>query len=169
MQTALIMEAVKHARTVKGWSAQQLADEMTASGVPWNRSVVENLEYGRRKSLRVHELMCLAFVLDMDSPLDLLVPGTRRPYPVTPHIMVTAQLVQEWCQYETGPLGKRLSTARRADIKDLGAALQDLPEDVRDQVIAFALATAAAASSGAPVALRMEKGDVPEESTDGQD
>ena len=69
------MGAVKRLRMERGWSAQQLAEEMTKAGVPWNADVIVNLEHGRRKSLRVHELLALLFVLDVEQPLDMLVPG----------------------------------------------------------------------------------------------
>lgn len=138
MQTKLIMDAVKRMRAAKGWSAQQLAEEMTKNGVPWNADIVVNLEHGRRKSLRVHELLTLAYVLDADTPVDLLVGDLfGRPFPVTPNILLTAHVVRAWCQGETGPLREWLGSARKGDQEDLAAMLAELPEDVREQVAMF--------------------------------
>lgn len=98
-QTALIMQAVKKRRLEKDWSGTRLAAEMTKAGVPWDRSVVANLENGRRKSLRVHELFTLAYVLDVDTPLDLLFPPAdeaRTRYPVTPDLEVHQNIVRMW-------------------------------------------------------------------------
>jgi hypothetical protein len=86
------------------WSAQHLADEMTKVGVPWNRHIVVNLEQGRRKSLRVHELLALAYVLGVASPLDVLVPASDGVYPVTPATLLAADAVRAWFLGETGSL-----------------------------------------------------------------
>jgi hypothetical protein len=107
-QTKLIMGAVKSLRLGKGWSAERLAEEMTKAGVPWNADIVVNLEHGRRKSLRVHELLALAFVLDAQSPVDLIVPGDE-VYPVVPGVLVDAEDVRAWCRGTTGPLRRWLS------------------------------------------------------------
>ena len=145
-QTTLIMGAVKRLRTAKGWSAQRRAEEMAAAGVPWNTDIVVNLEHGRRKSLRVHELLALAYVLDADSPVDLLVGDLfQRPFPVTPRIMLTAYAVRAWCQGETGPLREWLAGAKEGGgPEDLAARLADMPPDVREQVITFAYSAARA-------------------------
>lgn len=57
-------------------SAQQLADACTDLGVPIQRSVLANLESGRRTNLSVPELLALAQVLQVP-PLLLLVPLGR--------------------------------------------------------------------------------------------
>lgn len=101
-QTRLIMNAVRSARMAKDWSAERLASEMTAVGVPWNEHIIVNLEHGRRRSLRVHEWLALAYVLEAE-PLDLLVPATSR-YPVTPDTMVTRPIAKAWVKGEIGPL-----------------------------------------------------------------
>lgn len=92
------MRKVKDLRLEKRWSAGQLAEAMTAAGVPWDRSVVANLENGRRKSLRVHELYALAYVLGVDTPMELLVPWFRDggDFPVTPKVSVDRQAVRAW-------------------------------------------------------------------------
>lgn len=60
-------------RKDRGWSAQRLADEMKATGIPWERSVVANIENGRRPTVSVSELLALGVILNV-SPLALLLP-----------------------------------------------------------------------------------------------
>ena len=130
-QTKVIMEAVKRRRNVLGWSAQRLADEMTRTGVPWNADIVVNLEHGRRKSLRVHELMALAWVLDADSPLDLLAPPPDVIfYPVTPVMYERVEAVRAWWTGETGPPRERLDGA--VDVRELVELPAELPERFGD-------------------------------------
>lgn len=109
-QTRLIMAAVKGRRTELNWSAEKLAEEMRNVGVPWKADVVVNLEHGRRTSLRVHELLALAYVLSFDSPVDLLVPNTGYlyEYPVTPETDVSWSEVRAWIYRDTGPLAEWL-------------------------------------------------------------
>jgi transcriptional regulator with XRE-family HTH domain len=102
--TALIMGVVKRLRVGKGWSAQRLAEEMTAAGVPWNTDIVVNLEHGRRKSLRVHELVTLAYVLDMPALPLLLPPGPGGRTPVTPNMTMSVYDAYRWA---TGHLPPR--------------------------------------------------------------
>ena len=110
-QTKMIMAAVKHLRTARDWSAQRLADEMTRVGVPWNADIVVNLEHGRRKSLRVHELLALAYVLDAETPADLLVPHVSPLFPVTPDVQAGTVDVRRWFARETGPLRQYLEAS----------------------------------------------------------
>lgn len=107
-QTQVIVDAVRQLRRTKDWSAQQLADEMTKAGVPWNADIVVNLEHGRRKSLRVHELLALLFVLDAEKPLEVLVPGDE-VFPVTPGLLVDAGDVRAWLRGEAGSLRRMMA------------------------------------------------------------
>ncbi|MFC6017584.1 helix-turn-helix domain-containing protein [Plantactinospora solaniradicis] len=68
-----IAERVKTLRQGRGWSARELADEMVKVGIPWDRSIVANLETGRRASVSVEEFLALAYVLDV-APVNVLVP-----------------------------------------------------------------------------------------------
>lgn len=102
--TALVMAEVKRLRTGKGWSAGRLAAEMTAVGIPWTRDAVVNLETGRRKRLAAHELLALAYVLDVATPADLLVPVTAARVPVTPSTDAETLDARMWCWGQTGPL-----------------------------------------------------------------
>jgi transcriptional regulator with XRE-family HTH domain len=152
-QTGIIVDAVKQARLAKGWSAAQLADEMKAVGVPWNASVVENLEYGKRKSLRVHELLALAWVLEVNSPLDLLVPESEdgdQMYPVTPSILVFRQAVRGWLLGETGPLRAWLERTGPDEptIEEMAAVLADMPPAMRRQIVYMMRSTRRLGGSG---------------------
>ncbi|WP_433138691.1 hypothetical protein ACQPZ8_37415 [Actinomadura nitritigenes] len=71
--TQVIATSVRRLRTDYGWSAQRLADEMTAAGVKWDRMIVVNLEHGRRGTVDVAELLVLGRVFDVP-PLSLLAP-----------------------------------------------------------------------------------------------
>lgn len=106
-QTSVIMAGVKRARLAREWSAQRLADEMSAVGVPWNADIVVNLEHGRRKSLRVHELLALAVVLAAESPVDLLAPpdaaAAGRMILVTPNHLMEVRNLREWCDRQAPP------------------------------------------------------------------
>lgn len=65
-------------------SAARLAEEMTRVGIKWDRSIVANLENGRRSIITVEELLGLAFVLDV-APIHLMVPQDSAGwYAVTP-------------------------------------------------------------------------------------
>ena len=123
----MIVEAVRRARAVKGWSAERLADEMAAIGIPWNNSVVVNLELGRRKSLRVHELLALMYVLEVPKPLEVLVPG-ERGFPVTPGLQAGPAPVRAWLRGETPPLRQALAPS---DADLLESAAQMFEEDGR--------------------------------------
>lgn len=64
--TRVIAELVT-ARRHKKISAQKLADEMTAAGYPVKRSVIANLETGRREEISVGYLAIAAQVLGIDA------------------------------------------------------------------------------------------------------
>lgn len=132
--TAAMVAVVKGMRAACGWSAERLATEMAAAGVPWTRDTVVNLENGRRKNLHVHEAMALAWILDADSPLDVLVPHPRaEPFPVTPAEDRPASLVRAWFRDETGP-PRFLSTPERRALEwreELRAIFRESGDAVR--------------------------------------
>lgn len=64
---------MRELRKSRGWAAERLANEMRTVGIPWDRSIVANLEAGRRATLSVDEFIALAFVLDV-APVHLLIP-----------------------------------------------------------------------------------------------
>jgi hypothetical protein len=108
--TALVAAQMTRLRGAKGWTPAALAAEMTTAGVPWTRETVVNLERGRKKSLGVHELLALAWVLDANTPLDLLAPNGA-PVRVTPGIELLPVVIRAWFRGSTGPLKAWLSRA----------------------------------------------------------
>lgn len=77
--TQAVARRVKELRKRRGWSAERLADECARVGMPgFNRTVIANLESGRRKFVTVDEALGLAFVLDV-APLHLVVPTEADP------------------------------------------------------------------------------------------
>jgi transcriptional regulator with XRE-family HTH domain len=86
---------MREIRDKRNWSGQRLAQEMTKVGVPWDRSIVANLEYGRRPFVTVEELLALAYVFQV-APVHLLVPLGDEFYAVTPHHVVLSGRAREW-------------------------------------------------------------------------
>lgn len=86
---------VKELRGRKGWSGADLGNELSALGVPWNRSVVANFESGRRPAVSVQELLALAVVLGV-APVSLLAPLHSEPYRLTPKGTEPQNSVDAW-------------------------------------------------------------------------
>jgi transcriptional regulator with XRE-family HTH domain len=93
--TALVAARVRELRDGRGWSAQRLADELTQVGINWDRSIVANLESGRRATVSVEELLALAYVFGV-APVHILVPTDDRPYPVVPTDERPTRQVRAW-------------------------------------------------------------------------
>lgn len=75
--TEVVAQRVRDLRTRHGWTAEQLADECAKAGAEQlNRSVLANLESGRRKFVTLDEVIALAYVLDV-APVHLLVPTSE--------------------------------------------------------------------------------------------
>lgn len=68
---------------------------MTNVGVRWDRSIVANLENGRRATVSVEELLALAYVLDV-APVHLVVPLDDGQFHVTPEWATNADRAREW-------------------------------------------------------------------------
>lgn len=87
---------MRQVRTARGLTASRLAEAMTETGVKWDRSVVANLENGRRAAVSVEELLALAYVLDV-APVHLVVPldndGWLR---VTPDVSTSNETARAW-------------------------------------------------------------------------
>ncbi len=66
-----VIAALTAARRQKKISAQKLADGMTAAGYPIKRSVIANLETGRRAEISVGHLVAAAQVIGIDAALVL--------------------------------------------------------------------------------------------------
>jgi transcriptional regulator with XRE-family HTH domain len=75
--TAGVVERVLALRDERGWSMQQLADRCAEAGMPsLKRSVLVNLQVGRRPYVTLSELMVLAQVFAVE-PAALLAPRDR--------------------------------------------------------------------------------------------
>jgi transcriptional regulator with XRE-family HTH domain len=75
---SVIAERVKGIRKDRRMSAQDLADATAQLGHPIKRSVIANLENGRRDSIGIAEVLVLARALDVP-PLALVFPLGRAP------------------------------------------------------------------------------------------
>jgi len=91
----VVVKNMKDLRLRHGLTAQRLAEQMTAIGIPWEAGVVTKLETGRRKSVSVDELLALACVFDV-TPLALLLPASNTAYRVAPKIIEQADDVAKW-------------------------------------------------------------------------
>lgn len=71
--TQALAKGVRRRRVERRMSTQQLADKTAELGMAIRRSVLANLENGRRGSVSIDELLILAAALDA-APMDLLYP-----------------------------------------------------------------------------------------------
>ncbi|WP_161801637.1 helix-turn-helix domain-containing protein [Micromonospora sp. RV43] len=130
-----IAARVKQLRKGRGWSAQHLADQMAAEGIAWDRSIVANLENGRRASVSVEEFLVLAFVLDV-APVHLLVPVDAEettPYRVVPERLPAGSwFVRAWFRGRTpiGGVDPKRYFAEVPDIEWEPPASQWTPENI---------------------------------------
>jgi transcriptional regulator with XRE-family HTH domain len=102
--TEVIAARMRHLMARKGWTAQQLVDELDKVGIHWTRLIVANLlvtkPERRRRFVTVDELLALAYVLDV-APIHLLLPiddaaQSRDDYAVTPEDWGIVNQVREW-------------------------------------------------------------------------
>jgi transcriptional regulator with XRE-family HTH domain len=97
---SVIARRVKELRGRKGFTAQELADKLRASGVPWDRATVTKLETRRRQNVSVVEFLALAHALDV-APVHLLVPLGEGSYRVTPEESAPTARVRLWVKGES--------------------------------------------------------------------
>jgi len=128
-----IAQRVKELRARRGWSAERLAQEMAAVGLPWKKDHVHTLERrDGRKDIGVTELLALAFVLDV-APVHLLVPVEDDvEYQVTPNRRYPAARVRDFIR-GTNPLdrhsGRYHTEVPRSELKEgLLIALRGRPD-----------------------------------------
>lgn len=110
LPTRVVAERVRELRKRHGWSAERLAGEMKAVGIPWERMVVTKLETNRRSSVTLEELLALAYVLDV-APVHLLVPvNGDEPYEPIPGLPVRLDLARKWIrgQHPIGDVDLRI-------------------------------------------------------------
>lgn len=92
----MIAERIKQLRNKRGLSAQKLGEEMARAGIPWNRSIVVNIEQGRRSYITVEELLALGQVLGVP-PLLLAFPFDQvRQVQVLPNVSAPAWDAAQW-------------------------------------------------------------------------
>lgn len=138
---------------------------MRALGVPFDKTVVANLETGRRRFVTVQELLALAYVLDV-APVNLLVPidGTDPVEPV-PGVTVSAAAARAWIRGQDvigdGNLSRVASQAPSSDFVIQGAWAR-LEESERPK------AEAAAAQLGISYEQYLREYGLPVRTTDGQ-
>lgn len=122
--TRRLMAEVSRLRNSKQprWSAERLAEQMTGVGVPWTRNSVVNLESGRRAQIAVHELLALAWVLDVPNPLDLLAPADDTYTWVLPARREYTAVVRAWFA------GEDRSAARVKAAAEEMAASAEVPD-----------------------------------------
>jgi Helix-turn-helix domain len=102
-------------RKKRGWSADELAKQMKAAGIPWERIVVTKLETGRRASVSTDELVALAAVLNCPLVMLLTTDDEAAPYQVTPTTTESMFGARGWMR-GAGPLAD-------ADTRDYYAEL----------------------------------------------
>lgn len=118
-----IAKRVRELRRQRGIrSARELADLMSEIGFPWDRSIVANLESGRRATVSVAELFGLAYVLNV-SPMHLLMPDDGQElYEYVPGMAANARPVREWVAGRRPIHGQNLNLF-------IGAVPGDDPDD----------------------------------------
>lgn len=107
--TQTVAERIKGLRQRRGWTAAELADRCADKGLNgFNRSVLANLESGRRKYVSVDELLTLAYVLDV-APVHLLVPVEvdesvdEHRYLVCPDVFLPIPQARAWVRGDHAP------------------------------------------------------------------
>ena len=99
--TARVAEAVRRFRDERGMSAQDVADGCTKLGYPIPRSIIANLENGRRASVDLAEVLILAKALDVP-PVALLVPaGQTGAMEILPGQTYSTDDALQWITGET--------------------------------------------------------------------
>lgn len=94
--TQVIAKRVRELRTDRKWTAQQLAEKVTTTGVVWNRGTIAKLENGRRDAVSVEELFALAWAFGVP-PIVLVLPDDPgAPYQLTPVVTTSAKGVFGW-------------------------------------------------------------------------
>lgn len=96
-----IAQEVRRHRLARGWSAQQLSSRCEALGVPIQRSVLANLESGRRTTVTVAEVTVLARALDVP-PVALIYPvGYVADVEVSPGAWTSPLVAAKWFTGQT--------------------------------------------------------------------
>lgn len=114
--TETVAARVKELRQRRGFSAQKLAERCAANGGEHlDRSIIANLENGRRSGISIDEVYVLALALDV-SPLHLFVPVEDVPVRVG-RWTTSSGPVREWVR-GTYPLPSQDSRIFRTEVPD---------------------------------------------------
>lgn len=92
--TLAVAGRVRALREERGWSAEQLAEQLTAIGMPTRRSALANFENGRRREIGLHEVFAFARVFRVPPALVLGEPLDQ--VEVLPGAEVAVYRVSEW-------------------------------------------------------------------------
>src|SRR3982751_2985765 len=87
---------VRRYRNDRRWTQPELARRCKAAGLEWDRSVVANVESGRRKSVTVEEVFVLAHVLAVPPAMLLLPLRTGEPVEVAAGVELHPGLALRW-------------------------------------------------------------------------
>ena len=121
--TRTVAARVQELRRKRGWSAEALAEECADLGMPaLNRSVIANIESGRRTYVSVEELLTLAYALDV-APVVYLEDDDRGA--AAAEALTAAALIGELGipVFLYGDLATDESRRERADIRRGGPAI----------------------------------------------
>ncbi|MCF6507382.1 helix-turn-helix domain-containing protein [Blastococcus sp. MG754426] len=126
--TATIADQVQRTRVAQGLSAQQLADITAELGYAIPRSVIANLESGRRDTVSVAELIVLARALRIP-PLLLALPiGRLDTVELLPGVDAATWPAAKWFAGDGAFPGEGFAASNNSVIKDFRAQDQALDE-----------------------------------------
>lgn len=95
--TQIVAARVKQFRTAHGWSARELAERCAEAGAPHlERSILANLENGRRKTVTIDEVLVLAWVLGVPAAMLFIPLGTEHEIAITSEIVMHPHLAFRW-------------------------------------------------------------------------
>ncbi|MFH9728339.1 helix-turn-helix domain-containing protein [Streptomyces sp. NPDC017254] len=101
--TKVVAAELRRHRELRGMSAQELADVCAEIGAPIQRSVIANLENGRRASVGIAEVMAFAAALKIP-PVSLIMPlGYESKVEILPGVSKDPYAAAYWMMGMTGP------------------------------------------------------------------
>jgi transcriptional regulator with XRE-family HTH domain len=100
--TKLVADQVRHHRQSRGWSIQQLSNELAERGLKMDRPVLSNLENGRRPTLTVDEWLLIADTLEIPALLLLFPLGMVDAMEVVPGTEMSPWAALEWAEQREG-------------------------------------------------------------------
>ncbi len=128
-----IAQEVRRHRTEQGMSAQQLADECEKRGAPMARTVISNIENGRRGNVTVAEVIILAAALGVP-PAALVFPvGYADRVEHLPGESAAPLAALDWWNGTTAVSGSALELLRRH--RDLESRIRSLYKGIWEQAI----------------------------------